>query len=230
MIFFINLEDIVTPLMPHRSRIKIVFCLCWLLTGSPILFAQEGGGGKDALIDSAMYFQEVKRDYPTALVFYRRALALDEAEHRPYDRILGVYAAILNVYFYLGDYPGAMEMVLQKLAVAEDHHDSLQMARSYNTIGFIYYRQGNISKSEVYYSLYLTLAEKAKDRLSMADAYTNIADIGVANMGRHCRPFSRPTNFMVNWRIRRGWYTLPTRSARYIRTCRLMERRSGMRS
>jgi signal transduction histidine kinase len=156
--------------MPYRSRIKIVLCLCWLLTGGPILFSQQRGGGKDGLIDSAMYFQEVKRDYPTALTFYRRALALDEAEHEPYCRILGDYAAILNVYFYLGDYPGAMEMVLQKLAVAEDHHDSLQMARSYNTIGFIYYRQGNISKSEVYYSLYLTLA----------DAYANMADIGVA--------------------------------------------------
>ncbi len=166
--------------MPYRSRIKIVLCLCWLLTGRSVLFTQGSGGGNDPLIDSAMYFQEVKRDYPAALAFYRRALVLDEAEHQPYRKILGVYAAILNVYFYLGDYPDAMEMVLQKLAVAEDHHDSLQMAGSYCTIGFIYYRQGNISESEVYYSLYLTLAEKVMDRSSMADAYTNIADIGVA--------------------------------------------------
>lgn len=132
------------------------------------------------MIDSAMYFQEVKRDYSAALAFYRRALVLDESEHHPYHEILGVYAAILNVYFYLGDYPGAMEVVLQKLAVAEDHRDSVQMAMSYNTIGFIYYRQGNISESEVYYSLYLTLAEKVKDKSLMADAYTNIGDIGVA--------------------------------------------------
>jgi len=131
--------------MPYRSRIKIVLCLCWLLTGRNILFSQEAGGGNGPLIDSAMYFQEVKRDYPAALAFYRRALVLDESAHHPYQEILGIYAAILNVYFYLGDYPGAMEMVLQKLAVAEDHHDSVQMAKSYNTIGFIYITGREIS-------------------------------------------------------------------------------------
>ena len=124
--------------MPYRSRIKFFLCLCWLLTGRNILFSQELRGGHHSLIDSAMYFQEVKRDYPAALAFYRRALALDESEHRPYHEILGAYAAILNIYFYLGDYPDAMEVVLQKLAVAEDHRDSVQMAMSYNTIGFIY--------------------------------------------------------------------------------------------
>ncbi|GGB17177.1 ATP-binding protein [Puia dinghuensis] len=175
--------------MSYQSRITFVVCL-GLFLGTAVCSSQGRDDSLRAALEHAttdsqrarclyalgVRAQEDKRDYSTALAHYRQALALDAAAHS-YRRMLTDYATVLNIYFYLGDYPAAMKAATEELALAEERRDSLQMAKSYNTIGFIYSRQSNIHESGAYYALCLDLSAKAKDSLLMADAYSSIGEL-----------------------------------------------------
>jgi signal transduction histidine kinase len=166
------------------------------LSGCSLLYAQTPEKTTDSLHDllthatndgqrisllgqRGFFLQVTKRDYPAAISDYQQVLALDEAAHR-YEATVKDYSRILNLYFYMGNYPDAMKMVTKGLALAENHNDTVQIARYYNTIGFIYCRQGNTAESGKYYALYLELSKAAKDSLLMADAYNSIGETRTA--------------------------------------------------
>ena len=179
--------------MPYRNRIVLFL---WLLPGCSVVQAQTPEKITDSLhdllahvtndsqrasclIQLGLYSELTKRDYPAAVSEYRQALELDEAGHR-YGQTVTDLSQILNLYFYMGDYPDAMKMATRGLALAESRHDTAQIAKYCNTIGFIYCRQGNMSGSGKYFALYLDMSRAAKDSLLMADAYNSIGETRMA--------------------------------------------------
>jgi two-component system NarL family sensor kinase len=179
--------------MPYRNRIALFL---WLLPGCFSLQAQTPENTTDSLHEllahatnngqRAIYLTQlglfselIKRDYPAAVSEYLQALALDEAEDR-YGKTVTDLSQILNLYFYMGDYPDAMKIATRGLALAETRHDTAQIAKYCNTIGFIYCRQGNTAASGKYFDLYLDMSRAAKDSLLMADAYNSIGETRLA--------------------------------------------------
>jgi signal transduction histidine kinase len=161
---------------------RYLFCL-WLCLWSVWAHAQEGAVPADSLraryIRAGVFLQTVRRDYPGALVYYQQMLALDKARHA-YKLTLDDYNTILNLYFYMGDYPNAMKTTLEGLALVEGQADSFQMARYYNIQGFIYEKLGDTSQSAYYYNLYLRQSERAHNKSFTADAFDDIGGLQVS--------------------------------------------------
>jgi len=134
----------------------------------------------DYLSRKGEILENVQKDYPGAISNYRMALAYD-VNCKLYAKSLGDYTRILNLYFYIGNYPEAMKMTTRELVLAEDHHDTFHIAKCYNLMGFIYSRQGNTAEAGKYFSLYAGLSKKLKDKRMMADAFNNIGETRAAN-------------------------------------------------
>ena len=164
----------------------VIFLWLFLEGGRVLSQGSLPSGGEDhadSLRDNyerlGAFLQVTRRDYPGAIACFQKILALDKSLHR-YKLTLDDYQAILNLYFYLGDYPSAMKTTLEGLALVESKADSLQMARYYNTLGFIYERQGDTSQSAYYYNLYLHWSETVRNNRYIADAFDDIAGLQIA--------------------------------------------------
>lgn len=160
-------------------RFIVYLCLAFW---TPPVFSQ-GEVPVDSLraryVRLGMFMQITRRDYPSALAYYQKMLDLDKAHDR-YRQTIDDYNTILNLYFYTGDYPGAMKVTLEGLALVEQKADSFQVARYWNILGYIYEKTGDTSQSAYYYNLYLRQSEKVRNSRFIADANDDIGGLQLA--------------------------------------------------
>jgi signal transduction histidine kinase len=121
-------------------------------------------------------FEVIKRDYPAAIVYYKQAIKIAEL-YGSSDDVNTSYSIILNMYYYLGDYPGAMVIAQKGLAYTELRSDTTGVAHYNNQLGFIYLKQEKAAEAMKYYQQYLNLAAQLARPMLIADAYTDMADV-----------------------------------------------------
>lgn len=119
-----------------------------------------------------------KKDYNTAIDFFLKAIEEGE-KYEHFSLKDNLYPLLLNLYFYLGDYPGAMKASAKGLAAAEKINDKKEIALFYNLLGYINCKQGNLDESKKYYDQYLQLARVLNDSLMQGHAYSEAAEVFV---------------------------------------------------
>jgi len=120
-------------------------------------------------------YEVIKKDYPRAISCYQQAIKVAET-YRSYTDINTTYSCILNMYYYIGDYPSAMGIAQKGLVLAEHHNDKEELAHYNNQLGFIYLKQEKPIESIKYYQQYLNLALQTGAPSLVADAYNCLAD------------------------------------------------------
>ena len=128
-----------------------------------------------ALQEMGSVFQKIK-DYKTAISYYQKTIDLSETEGYNTGDI-NFYPALLNLYFYLGDYPNAMETISKEMTIAEKMNDKERIAHCNNILGYIYFKQENFNEAENYYNRYINNAKKLKDSALLAHALGEITDV-----------------------------------------------------
>lgn len=119
-----------------------------------------------------------KKEYNTAIDFFLQAIEEGE-KYEHFSLKDNLYPSLLNLYFYLGDYPGAMKASAKGLAAAEKINDKKEIALYYNLLGYINCKQGNLDESKKYYDQYLQLARVLNDSLMQGHAYSEAAEVFV---------------------------------------------------
>jgi signal transduction histidine kinase len=119
---------------------------------------------------------QVLQDYQTAIQYYKKAIDLSDANGYNLAST-NFYPALLNLYFYLGDYPNAMETISREMTTAEKTNDKRRIAHCENILGYIYFKQENFAASEIFYNRYINMARELNDSLMLAHAYGEIADV-----------------------------------------------------
>ena len=116
-----------------------------------------------------------RKDYTTAIAYYQQAIDVAETD----DNISKAkfYPSLLNLYFYLGDYPNAMETVTRELAGYEKGKNKPGIAHCNNLLGYIYFKQENFGEAEKYYDQYLKNANELNDSIMIAHALGEVADV-----------------------------------------------------
>lgn len=123
-------------------------------------------------------FEEVKKDYVSAIEAYLEAIKIAETDKtgRDIDR---AYGCVLNMYYYTGDYPRAMAIAQKGLALAEQQNDREKLAHYDEQLGFIYLKQEKPQEAIKYYRQYLGLAMQMNRPVMLAHAYACMADVYV---------------------------------------------------
>lgn len=119
-----------------------------------------------------------RKDYTTAIIYYQQAI--DAAESDNNISKARFYSGLLNLYFYLGDYPNAMETVTRELAGYEKRGDKPGIAHCNNLLGYIHFKQENFSEAEKYYNLYINNTRELNDSSMLAHALGEVADLYTA--------------------------------------------------
>ncbi len=122
------------------------------------------------------FVYQKKKDYKTAINYYQQALDITETGAYKADNAK-FYSTLLNLYFYLGDYPNAMETISRELTVAEKNNDKRRIAHCNNILGYIYLKQENFVAAEKYYDQYINDAKELNDSVLLAHAMGEIADV-----------------------------------------------------
>jgi two-component system NarL family sensor kinase len=115
-------------------------------------------------------------DFEKSLQYYNEAAKIAE-ENNLSKELQGAFSCILNLYFYLGDFPKAMKLSTKALMLAEKEQDFSKIAYYNNLLGFIYLRQGNTKYSKKYYQQYFNNAATAGDSIMMTDAKMGLAEV-----------------------------------------------------
>ena len=118
-----------------------------------------------------------KKDYTTAIKYLKQGLDLSETAPYTTSEKTEFFAPLLNLYFYLGDYPNAMETISREKVVAEKMNDRNRIAHCNNILGYIYFKQENFAEAEKYYDRYIANAKELKDSLLIAHALGEVSDV-----------------------------------------------------
>jgi two-component system NarL family sensor kinase len=121
-------------------------------------------------------FHQDKKDYRGALALYDTAIGICLARGMD-SMVLEVYPAIMNLYFYFGDYRNAIRITTNGLKLAERIRDDKKIANYNNLMAYINLKQGDFAKAERYYGIYLHLASQLRDSGLQAHALASIADL-----------------------------------------------------
>jgi two-component system NarL family sensor kinase len=130
----------------------------------------------------AMAYSEIgtvnqeRKDYKSAINNFQQALNLCD-KNSNYLSSAGFYSGLLNLFFYMGDYPNAMEIITREMTVAEKNNDKRRIAHCNNILGYIYFKQENFNEAEKYYALYIRNAKELKDSMLLAHALGEVADV-----------------------------------------------------
>lgn len=119
---------------------------------------------------------QINQDYQTAIKFYRQGISLAETSGFNSTET-DFYPALLNLYFYLGDYPNAMEAISRQMTTAEKYKDKKKIAHCNNILGYIYFKQENFIESEKYYNRYIYIARELRDSALLVHALGEISDL-----------------------------------------------------
>jgi two-component system NarL family sensor kinase len=119
---------------------------------------------------------EFQKDYHLSIDAYLQAIRIAETQ-RAYRDIHTAYGCLLNMYYYGGDYAGAMEIAQKGLLLAGQQNDSALLAHYDEQFGFIYLQQQEPEESIRYYRQYLDLATGMNQPLMLAHAYACLAEV-----------------------------------------------------
>lgn len=163
---------LISGLQDYRQKTTAVFASEALAIAEKLHFKQGIALAYKAI--GAHY--QVNKDYKTAINYYKQAL--DFADANTYNSNENIYFPnLLNLYFYLGDYPNAMETISREMAIAEKMNDKRGIAHCNNILGYIYFKQENFSESEKYYDLYIQKTKDLKDSGLLAHALGEVSDV-----------------------------------------------------
>lgn len=123
---------------------------------------------------SIAWIYQTRKDYKMAMVYYQRMI--DAAEGDVYI-VEHLYSSLLNLYFYLGDYPRAMEDVTNEMEVFGKLNDQMGIAHCNNLLGYIYFKQENFDEAEKYYNRYINIARQLGDTNLLVHALGEVADV-----------------------------------------------------
>ncbi|HMK27603.1 MAG TPA: sensor histidine kinase [Chitinophagaceae bacterium] len=115
----------------------------------------------------------------TAVDFYKQAIAIAE-KNSLYNDLHVYYSAVLNSYFYLGDFPNAMKIATKGLVSAETQKDRDKVFQYNNLIATIYFRQRNYSEALKYYLQLLQTADRLNDDPERVFVNLGLADVYIA--------------------------------------------------
>ena len=116
-----------------------------------------------------------RKDHKTAVYHYQ--LAIKAVENAADFTRINFYSPLLNLYFYLGDYPDAMKAVNTQLEIFEKIKFSSGIAQCNNLLGYIYLKQENFINAEEHYSRYLENAIILNDSIMVAHALGEMSDV-----------------------------------------------------
>lgn len=128
------------------------------------------------LLQTGTQYEITQKDYRSSIESYLQAIRIAETHHA-YQDTHTAYGCLLNMYYYTGDYPGAMAIAQKGLALAGHQNDSAMLAHYDEQLGFIYLKQEQPQESIRYYRQYLDLAGRMNQPLLVAHAYGCLADV-----------------------------------------------------
>ncbi|MEP7237926.1 MAG: sensor histidine kinase [Ferruginibacter sp.] len=132
--------------------------------------------GETLATNQAGSVYQVNKDYQTAISYYKKAISLSESYGFNSDET-DFYPPLLNLYFYLGDYPNAMETISSEMITAEKYKDKKRIAHCNNILGYIYFKQEDFAAAEKYYGFYLDNAKELRDSTLLAHALGEVSDV-----------------------------------------------------
>jgi signal transduction histidine kinase len=115
-------------------------------------------------------------EFEKSLRYYNEAATIAE-NHKLDKKLQDAFSCILNLYFYVGDFPKAMKLSTKALTLAESKNDLSKIAYYNNLLGFIYLRQGNAEDSRKFYQKYFDNASAINDSIMMVDAKVGLAEV-----------------------------------------------------
>jgi signal transduction histidine kinase len=120
------------------------------------------------------------RDYQQAQALLTEAKEL-AGKHRLFQDVHRINSAILNIFFYNGDFPEAMKLATEGLAMAEAQKNERLISHYTNLIGFVYLRQDDFTNAKIYYDRYVSFSKQNSDSIRLADALNNLGELFCAS-------------------------------------------------
>lgn len=162
----------------------LVFCLCWY-TGIAQHVQQLPEEKAAYAHDTSLINHYIKITLPFALrsntldsaYFYlKRIYSLSKS--RQYNKGLAQYYRILGVtYFTRNKRDSAMLMFEKELLCALQCTDPQELARAYDTKGWLYQNEEQVDSSEYYYLLAVRIADSIGNRKFSAEVYHNLSSL-----------------------------------------------------
>ncbi len=122
---------------------------------------------------------ESRKDSKTAIQYFQKAI--DESEtNGSHINSINFYNTLLNRYFYLADYPHAMETISREMGQAERSNDKIRIAHCNNIFGYIYFKQESFEESEKYYGRYINNVKELNDSPLLVHALGELVDVYIA--------------------------------------------------
>src|SRR5687768_15728838 len=123
--------------------------------------------------------EAAQNNWITAIAYYKEAIDIAE-KNNMYREIHEGYTIILNSYFYVGDFPAAMDIATKGLNSANREKDNSRILLYNNLIGTIYLKQENYTEALRYYSFSLQLADRMQDDTERCFVYLGLGDVYIA--------------------------------------------------
>jgi signal transduction histidine kinase len=122
---------------------------------------------------------EQSDDLKNAIKYYLLALnEIEVAENNSQEENESTFfSPLLNLYFYFGNYSGAMEIATREMKIAEKNGDKLSIAHCNNLFGYIYFMEEDYQNAEKYYQLAYQDAVKLKDSVQIVHSLSEMAEV-----------------------------------------------------
>lgn len=141
--------------------------------------AEADSLNSDWLLKTGRFMMEYIGDYPRAMEYFEKALAIRERALGPdHPSTANAYSSIGTLYDNMGDYKKAFEYHIKALTIrekcfGEDHPDT---TTSYTNIGGMYWNIGDYVHALEYYEKALAIMKKhiVSDHRAIAISYNNI--------------------------------------------------------
>ena len=122
---------------------------------------------------------EQSDDLKNAIKYYLLALnEIEVSENNTQEENEAIFfSPLLNLYFYFGNYSGAMEIATREMKIAEKNGDQLSIAHCNNLFGYIYFMEEDYPNAEKYYHLNYQDALQLKDSLQIVHSLSEMAEV-----------------------------------------------------
>lgn len=121
-------------------------------------------------------YYDTKGQYPKAIEYYKRALAIDSMVNNNAGRAKN-YTNLAQTYMAIGNYPEALSNYLKSLKLAEELNDLNRLSILNQGIGNVYRRQYDDEKALVYYKKALDLSERIDNLEGQSNSLGSIGNI-----------------------------------------------------
>lgn len=126
------------------------------------------------LIFIANVYEIFTKDYNKTISLYNEALILSrKVKSKNFEG--SSYGGISSVYFNMGKYSNAVEMLLKSEEIYVKLNDEYMLSQVYAELGKCYYEQKNFSEAINYFKLLLSVGEKLKNSNIKFEALGNLA-------------------------------------------------------